>query len=404
MRRVRRVPASLSFSLQNIGSTSNAQQVTLSNTGTAAFTNLNIVASTEFAVNHNCGQGLSGGGNCTLNITFTPTGIGARPGSITISSNAPGTPHSIALTGSGQGSTSVASPTSLSFGNQGVGTTSAAQTVTLSNTGGAVLNITSKVANGEFAISSSTCGATLAQATSCSIRVTFNPTTLGSQISNLVISSDALSSPTTTVALNGTGTAVALVSLNPTSLSFSAQTINTQSTEKTVTLSNTGGAALTLAAGSITASPEFTVINNCGGGLGSGGFCNLSVFFTPTALGNRTGTVTITSNAVGSPTILNLSGIGRSPNAPVCTLSAVPTQVRKDKTAILTATCNPAATFYSWTGGTCAGTTASTCTVTPAASTTYTVTGTNSFGNSTTSADVTVKAVDLTPILMLLLD
>lgn len=398
------LPSALSFALQNIGSTSSAQQITLSNTGTTALSGLSFVASTEYAVTHNCGIGLGSGGNCTLNVTFRPTGTGTRSGSITISSNAPGTPHSIALSGTGQGSTSVASPTSLSFGNQGIGTTSPAQTVTLSNTGGAVLNITSKVANGDFAISSSTCGATLAPASSCIISVTFKPNTLGAQISNLVISSDAISSPTTTVTLNGTGTAVPLASLNPISLIVPAQTVNTQSTEKTVVLTNTGGAALTLAAGSITASAEFAVTNNCGGGLGSGGFCNLSVFFTPTAIGNRTGTVTIASNAVGSPTILYLSGIGRSPNAPVCTLSAVPTQVRKDKTAILTATCTPAATSYSWTGGTCAGTTASTCTVTPAATTTYSVTGTNSYGSSIATFDLKVMSNDLTPILMLLLD
>lgn len=351
---------------------------------------------------HNCGSGLGVGGNCTLNVTFTPAAIGTRPGSITINSNAPGTPHNIALTGTGQGSTSVASPTTLSFTSQGVGTTSAAKTVTLSNTGGAVLNISNKVANGDFAISASSCGATLAQASSCSISVTFKPTTVGTHLSSLVISSDALASPSTTVSLSGTGVAVALVSLNPTSLSFAAQTVGSPSAGQTVVLSNTGGAALTFTG--IAGSGDFGVTNNCGGGLGAGGSCSLNVIFAPTVIGARSGSIIINSNAVGSPTSLSLTGSGRSPNAPICTLSAVPVRVRKGETSTLTAACNPAANSYTWTGGTCQGTSASTCAVTPAVSTPYSVTGTNSYGSSTATATVTVKSLDLTPILMLLLD
>ena len=398
------LPTLLSFALQNIASTSTAQHVTLTNTGTATLASLSITASAEYAVSHNCGSGLVLGGNCTLDITFTPSAIGTRSGSITIASNAPGSPHSIALTGTGQGSTSVASPTSWNFGSQGVGTTSTARTVTLSNTGGAVLNISSKVANGDFVISASTCSATLAQASSCSISITFSPITVGALSGSLVISSDALASPTTTVTLNGTGTPVALVSLNLPSLTFAAQTVGSPSAEQTVVLTNTGGAALTLAVGSIAASAEFAVTSNtCGGGLGAGGFCNLGVTFTPSATGNRTGTLTISSNAVGSPSSLSLTGTGRSPNAPICTLSATPPKVRKGATSTLTALCNPAATSWSWSGGTCAGTTATTCNVSPLVSTAYSVTGSNSYGDSMAAANVTVHA-DLTPILMLLLD
>jgi len=94
-------------------------------------------------------------------------------------------------------------------------------------------------------------------------------------------------------------------------------------------------------------------------------------------------------------------------SAPICTLSVTSTSVRKNGTATLTATCNPEATSYAWTGGTCAGTSASTCLVSPPTTTTYTVTGTNDF-DSNTSAPVTVTVNanknDLTPVLMLLLD
>jgi len=65
--------------------------------------------------------------------------------------------------------------------------------------------------------------------------------------------------------------------------------------------------------------------------------------------------------------------------------------------------CSPAATSYSWTGGTCAGVTAAACIVTPAATTTYGVRGANAYGTSTATRRLTVGSIDLTPILMLLL-
>ena len=298
------LPAGLTFTAQNIGSTSAAQSVTLTNSGTEALTINSIAATRDFGVTHNCGSGLGAGGFCTLNITFSPTVSGTRTGSITINSNAPGTPHTIALSGTGQGSTSVANPTSLVFDSQGVGTTSAATTVTLSNTGGAVLNIASIVANGDFS-RTTTCGSTLAQSASCTISVAFAPTTVGAQVSSLVITSDATTSPNT-VSLQGTGAAVALVSLSPSSLSFAPQVVNTTSSARVVSLTNTGGVALTLT--SISASGDFSVNNNCGGGLTAGGSCSLSVTFTPTAGGNRTGAVTVNSNATGSPHSVGLSG------------------------------------------------------------------------------------------------
>jgi hypothetical protein len=99
---------------------------------------------------------------------------------------------------------------------------------------------------------------------------------------------------------------------------------------------------------------------------------------------------------------LNVSGVLSL--APVCTLSAIPAQIPPKRSSTLTASCSPAATSYTWSGGTCAGKTASTCTVTPNAPTTYSVTGTNSYGASTSLATVKVRSVDLAPILMLLLD
>ena len=293
----------LSFAAQNLGTTSAAQTVTLTNNGSTPLNIASIVASGDYAVTHNCGAGIGAGGFCTLNITFTPTATGARTGAVTLTDDSIFSTKTISLSGTGQGAKVSLSATTKTFASQNQGSTSAAQTVTLTNSGVAVLNIASIVASGDFA-RTTTCGATLAMGANCTLSVTFTPTAAGARSGSVVITSDAASSPDT-ISLSGTGLAVPVVSLNPASLSFATQTVGTSSAAKTIALTNTGGAALNLI--SITASGDFAVTSNCGAGLGAGGFCNLSVTFTPTVAGSRTGAITITSNAAGSPHSVSLS-------------------------------------------------------------------------------------------------
>ncbi len=190
------------------------------------------------------------------------------------------------------------------------------------------------------------------------------------------------------------------VSLNPTSLTFTNQAVGTTSAAKTATLTNTGNATLTIT-NIVRNNAVFNLTNNCASTLAAGANCTFGVSYTPTSAVNTVSSVTVTSNAPGSPhsVVLNGTGIG----VPVCTLIASPPRVPASGTSVLTSSCTNSPTSYSWTGGTCAGTTGSTCTVTPATTTTYTVTGTNAAGSGTASATVTIGVVDLTPILFLLL-
>src|SRR5207247_1127716 len=80
-----------------------------------------------------------------------------------------------------------------------------------------------------------------------------------------------------------------------------------------VTLTNTGGAALRISA--ITATGDFTQTNNCGSAVASGAHCAINVTFTPAAAGTRTGTLSITDNASGSPQSVSLTGVGNTPAA-----------------------------------------------------------------------------------------
>ena len=72
------------------------------------------------------------------------------------------------------------SVTTLTFASQSVGTTSAAQGVTLTNGGSAALTINSMQIGGtdpgDFAMPSDTCGSSLAVNASCTVNVTFTPT------------------------------------------------------------------------------------------------------------------------------------------------------------------------------------------------------------------------------------
>ena len=104
----------------------------------------------------------------------------------------------------------------------------------------------------------------------------------------------------------------AVVKLTPPSLNFGNQAVGTTSTPQVSRLTNTGSATLTITSISVTGANggDFAETNNCGTSVPAGGSCNISVTFTPTALGTRTGRVTITDNANDSPQTISLTGIG----------------------------------------------------------------------------------------------
>ncbi|MBK7001895.1 MAG: hypothetical protein IPH35_18580 [Rhodoferax sp.] len=77
-------------------------------------------------------------------------------------------------------------------------------------------------------------------------------------------------------------------------------------------------------------------------------------------------------------------------------MNANPASIAAGASSTLTVSCNPTATSYIWTGGTCAGTTGATCTVKPTATTIYSVQGSNASGiNQAASATVTVAATNV---------
>jgi hypothetical protein len=319
-------PPSVSFGNQNVGTPSSAQQVTLSNTGTAPLTISGIATTqTNFSQTNSCGTGLAAGASCPINVTFTPSSPGTVNASLTVTDNASGSPQTVTLSGTGIAPVVSLSSSSLSFGNQLLSTPSGAQTETVTNTGTANLTISTVTMGGtnasDFAKSSDTCtGATVIPNGTCTVSVTFTPSAVGSRSASLTFTDNAANSPQA-VGLNGTGTAPN-VSLSTTSVSFSNQPVETTSAASTVTVTNNGTAPLTFTG--IAATGDFAVAasgTTCSTSapVAATSNCVINVTFTPTASGNRSGSLTLTDNASGSPQTVSLSGTG---TAPVVSLSA----------------------------------------------------------------------------------
>ena len=324
-------PTSLSFGSQLTGTTSAAQPVILTNSGTAPLTisgfGLTGTNSSDFSENTTCPLSpgtLAAGANCSVNVTFLPTSTGSRSASVTITDNAAGSTQLVPLSGTGTAPTVTLSPTSLSFTSQLTGTTSAAQPVTLTNSGTAPLTIAAIGLTGtnvgDFA-QTNTCPAataTLAAGASCTISVTFTPSSTGTRTASLSITDSAGGSPHS-VALTATGASSApVVTLSPTSLSFGSQLTGTTSAAQPVILTNSGTAPLTISGFGLTGTNvgDFAKTNTCPAAtatLAAGASCTLSVTFTPSSTGTRTANLSITDNAVGSPQAVLLGGTGTAP-------------------------------------------------------------------------------------------
>jgi hypothetical protein len=318
-------PSSLSFGNVLVGSTSAAQNITLSNTGTAALLITSIApggtSPADFSQTNNCSGSVAVGGSCIIAVKFTPLSAATFSANITVTDNAAGSPHTASLSGTGITATAGISfsPTSLTFSSQTVGTSSSPQAVTVTNTGSANLVITAITPTGGSSTSFSqtnNCG-TVAASGTCTINVTFTPQAAGALASQICVTDNAPASPQC-FNISGTGTATGNIGFNPASLTFPNTAVGVTSAALPITVRNSGGSPITIS--SIVASGDFAQSNNCGTSLAAGGSCTVSVTFHPTTNGTRTGAITFTDSAPGSPQTVSLQGVGFTP-APQVTLS-----------------------------------------------------------------------------------
>ncbi len=273
------------------------------------------------------GFSLGAGASCLLTIQFLPSDQDARSGTFTVN----GTP-TMNLSGSGGAPQVSLSTTSITFfPNPDPLNVPSTSSVSITNTGGGPLLVGSAqlqpASAAPFSVQSlSGCSAPVPPSGSCTISLLFLPTTANSGNpfnATLLINDNAAGSPQS---VSLTGTAKQEVIVQPTSLEFGLQVINSTSTNNSneVGLVNGSGGpiTLTLTAGTgpfqtdFHVNNSFSFTNNCTNGLllVAGGTCELFLDFQPTGAGNtgtdgRTGSYTFAWNgAIPGSQLVNLMG------------------------------------------------------------------------------------------------
>lgn len=308
--------SALAFGSEPVGQTSATQTIILSNLNNTAIALASLTATGDFSAISSCAV-IPAAGACTVNVSFTPTALGARSGSLVVSGAQSGSPQSIPLSGTGTEPGISITPSTLVFGSQIVASTSLPQSITIANTGTAALTVTNITASGDFAVSSN-CG-TVPAGTNCSLMVTFTPTATGTRTGTITFTDNAgTGTQNQVIQLSGSGTSAG-ATLTPASLSFPSTLLGTTSFGINATLTNSGSAALT----GITAQTvgDYSVTSSCGATLAAGASCTLNLRFTPTVSGADTGSLVV-SDSVGTQTLV-LTGTGLAPGAALSTAQLI---------------------------------------------------------------------------------
>jgi hypothetical protein len=175
--------------------------------------------SSDFNVTNNCGNSLAANSSCAMSVTFTPTAVGTRTASLTVTDQF--RTQSVALSGVGVAPPGVSlSPATVTFTATGVGLTSQPQTLTLTNNGGLPLTISSVVASSGFTIATNSCGTTLAVSSNCALQIVFTPSVAG-PVNGTLTFTDNAPSTTQTATLSGTGVDFSLAANGPTTATLS---------------------------------------------------------------------------------------------------------------------------------------------------------------------------------------
>jgi hypothetical protein len=199
-------PSRLTFSKQPVNTTSEAKSVTATNPAgnpTIYFTSIATTPTSNFNISNNtCGASIAAGKKCKVSVTYTATALSTQSGTLTFTDSAINSPQTVTLTGAGEAQATL-TPSKVTFPKTKVGTTSAAKVFTLTNNLSTTLTGISPSITGDFKISNSTCQATLAAKSSCTIDVTFTPTVTDLRTGTLTVN-DSANSPQT-AHLSGTG-------------------------------------------------------------------------------------------------------------------------------------------------------------------------------------------------------
>jgi len=203
-------PTSLTFANTVVGKTAAAKTVTVSNTGGGTLSFGSVTATAPFAVAKNtaknaCGSTLAAGASCTFAINFTPVQGGAVTGTLSFNDNAPNSPQTVSLKGTGVSLSF--NPTFIEFGPETVGDESNPVTVTITNSSSSSVTVSFALTGSkkaDYLITSNGCGGSIGGDSKCTVGVAFKPLATGIQDATLQVTSNGGGSPQT-VSLEGEG-------------------------------------------------------------------------------------------------------------------------------------------------------------------------------------------------------
>jgi len=313
------------FGTITVGSSAAATTFTLSNSGTASsgLVSVDITGTNagDFAITSDgCnGTTLAASGSCDISVTFAPEATGERSAELSVIAD-PGGSASASISGTAvePGALSV-SPPSNDFGSVVVSTSSEATVFTVTNTGGDTTGALASALTGaqmnQFAISADNCsGNTLAASATCTLSVSFAPTTVGAKAASLTVSGSP--GGTAVSALSGAGMTSAAITISPVSHNFGGALVGTDGASYTFTATNAG--SQTTGTLSVTrsgaASSEFSITNDdCNGQtLGGGANCTITVQFAPSSAGDKTASLDVSATPGGSVSA-QLLAVGQNP-------------------------------------------------------------------------------------------
>jgi phospholipase C len=308
--------AYVQFGSQGTGTTSPAIRVPFSNWRSTPVTISNVAVSGDFAQTNRCPKVVKPGYICTFEVSFAPTAIGTRKGTLTIEDTDSTSPQAVSLTGTGSLVNALPAYPGLVYKtvNFGDHETEDASLKNVGTTSVKVTNVKIVGVNARDFSQTSSCKGSIPPGQKCYWHVTFTPTpqnygNYGKEHANLVIYDSAPGSPHT-VRLIGTGTAI---KLSATILKFANQQVGTSSPPQTITLTNTGTTTITFS--SLATIGDYSQTNTCGSSLAPNAQCQASVTFTPTKAGLDRGILNINSNDGDSPQQIILTGTGTEADA-----------------------------------------------------------------------------------------
>ena len=283
-------PASFSFTAQ-AGANPTAQTLTISNTGNGT---LSWNASDNAAWLTLSPASAAGNGPVTLTVTTATLTAGSYSGLITLT--APGAtavtvPVALTVTTAPVPPAIGTSPTSLSFTAQQGGGNPATKTLAISNTGGGTLSWSASPSTTWLAVSPAAGTGNGA----VSVNLTTGILTAGSYNGNITLSATGASSMTIPVTF--TVTAVPTISLNPTSLTYTAAQGGPNPAIQTVALTNAGG----VASWTVSDSASWLSVSPASGNSSS--TLTATVDTTGLAAGTYNGTITVSATGSSSKTL-----------------------------------------------------------------------------------------------------